>query len=290
MKEMIYTILAAIMLTSCTPEPLDIDVPQAPQKPVLAAQFYFDTITQQSAIVVALSKTMSALDGRRPGIDSNGFILAPDLLINGAQITMVSRGEEITFTEGEPGFYYAMNVGLVDYASCYIKALDGTGNVLVEANTYALPEKKFNDLKVVKERSGRYVVYTLEDNLQEQNWYVVNYFTKQKQDSGSYSDPRYVARRLTEQKLDFDLYTDKDFTNGTLTAKRLLGQAGFDTIGVAVSSISEGYYQFLLTQKRYGMLINQIKGEVINFPTNVQGGYGYYSMHKPKLTLLVTNE
>lgn len=290
MKAIIYIVFATVMLASCTPEPLDIDIPQAPQKPVLAAQFYFDTITQQSAIVVALSKTMSALDGRKPSIDSNGFIIDADLLISDAQVTMLAGGEEILFTEGEPGFYYALNVSLADFASCSIKALDASGNVLVEAGTYSLPEKQFRSVELLHERNSRYVKYTLDDNLNEQNWYVVNYFTKQKQDSGSYSDPRYVARRLTEQKLDFDLYTDKDFTNGTLTVKRLLGQTGFDTIGVAVSNISEGYYQFLLTQKRYGMLINQMKGEVINFPTNITGGYGYYSMHKPKLTLLISQE
>ncbi len=292
MKSLVYNILFIIGISSiaCTPEPLDIDVPQAPVKTVLASQFYYDSVTAQNAIVFTLSKSMSALDGRRPTIDSNGFIIDYDLLITGAQVTVTLGNDVYTCQEGEKGMYYAFNVVLNNYSTCKVEAKDSEGNVLVNSTTIAMPEKHFTTVNLITEQQNKYLTYTLNDNPNEQNWYLVNYFTKQKQDTGSYSDPKYIARRLTEQKLDFDLYTDADFKNGTLQVKRFLGTIGFDTIAVAVSSITSGYHSFLAAQKKYGLLVNQIKGEVINFPTNVNNGLGYFTVHQPQLTILVEED
>lgn len=289
MKNILYSliVLLAFGASSCTPEPIDIEIPQAPVKPVLASQFYYDSITEQNAIVFTLSKSMSALDGRRPTIDSNGFIIDYDLLIGGAQITVTLGNDEYICQEGEKGMYYAFNVVLNNYNTCKVDVKDAAGNAILNATSIAMPEISFSSVSLITEQQNKYVTYRLQDNPSEQNWYLVNYFTKQKQDSGSYSDPKYIAKRLTEQKLDFDLYTDTDFKNGTLQVKRYLGQSGFDTIAVAVSSITNGYYNFLSAQKKYGLLVNQIKGEVINFPTNINNGLGYFTVHQPKLTILV---
>lgn len=292
MKNLVYSmvLMMVVIATSCTPEPLDIDVPQAPVKTVLASQFYYDSITEQNAIVFTLSKSMSALDGRRPTIDSNGMIIDHDLFITGAQITVTLGNEVYPCQEGEKGMYYAFNVVLNNYSTCKVEAKDAQGKLLLNSTTIAMPEKNFTTVNITKEQQNKYLNYTLTDNPNEQNWYLVNYFTKQKQDSGSYSDPKYIARRLTEQKLDFDLYTDTDFKNGTLQVKRFLGDTGFDTVAVAVSSITSGYHAFLTAQKKYGLLINQIKGEVINFPTNINNGLGYFTVHQPKLTILVDED
>lgn len=289
MKNVCYSLLlfGIIAITSCTPQPLDIDIPQVPIKPVLASQFYYDTITDQNAVVFTLSKSISALDGRRPTIDSNGVIQDQGLLIGGAQITLTLGGQEYVCEEGEKGIYYAFNVQLTNYSVCKIAVKDATGNELINASTIAMPEIKFASVNLLVENQNKYLAYSLTDNVQEQNWYLVNYFTKQKQDSGSYSDPKYIAKRLTEQKLDFDLYTDADFKNGELQVKRYLGQTGVDTIAVAISSITQGYFQFLSAQKKYGLLVNQLKGEVINFPTNINQGLGYFTIHQPKLSILV---
>lgn len=289
MKNILYSLIVLLIFaaSSCTPEPIDIEVPQAPVKPVLASQFYYDSITEQNAIVFTLSKSMSALDGRRPTIDSNGFIIDYDLLIGGAQITVTLGNDEYICQEGEKGMYYAFNVVLNNYSTCKVDVKDAAGNSILNATSIAMPEISFSSVGLITEQQNKYVTYTIQDNPSEQNWYLVNYFTKQKQDSGSYSDPKYIAKRLTEQKLDFDLYTDTDFKNGALQVKRYLGQSGFDTIAVAVSSITNGYYNFLSAQKKYGLLVNQIKGEVINFPTNINNGLGYFTVHQPKLTILV---
>lgn len=285
----LYLFLVSLsLLASCTPEPLDVKLPTMPSVPVLASQFYFDTITQQSAVVVTLTKSLDATDGRLPTIDSNGVIQDKSMFIQGAAITITIGANTYEFQEMDDGMYYAINVELTDFAPCKIEAKTADGKLLVESNTYAMPQKDFEQVDLTTEKGYKFLSYRLKDATNERNWYLVNYLTKQKQDSvPNYNDPRYIAKRLTEQKLDFDLYTDKDFTDGALSVRRNLGNVGYDTVALAVSEISEGYYQFLSAQKKYGALINQLKGEVINFPTNVKGGMGYFTIHQPKLRVLV---
>lgn len=281
-------VLSIFTLASCTPEPLEVKLPTMPSVPVLASQFYFDTITQQSVVVVTLTKSLDARDGRIPSVDSNGVIQDKSMFIKGAVITITIGSTTYDFQEMEDGMYYAINVELADFAPCKIEAKTADGKRLVESTTYAMPEMDFEQIDLTTEKGYKFLSYRLKDATNERNWYLVNYLTKQKQDSvPNYNDPRYIAKRLTEQKLDFDLYTDKDFTDGALSVRKNLGNIGYDTVALAVSEISEGYYQFLSAQKKYGALINQIKGEVINFPTNVVGGMGYFTIHQPKLRVLV---
>lgn len=290
MKNLLNYILvcALFAVVSCKPEPIDIDVPSMASVPVLASQFYFDTISQQSAVVVTLTKTLSAKDGKVPTVDSNGVIQDKSAFISGASITLTVGTSIYEFQETEDGMYYAFNVELIDYAPCYITAKSANGQPLVSATTYVMPEKNFSAVNLSVEKGYKFLSYNISDNTNERNWYLVNYFTKQQKDStGNYSDPRYIAKRLTEQKLDFDLYTDTDFTNGNLSVKKALGNSGYDTVALAVSQVSEGYFQFLTAQKKYGALLNQIKGEIIHFPTNVNPGMGYFTIHQPKLTVLV---
>ncbi|MES2690647.1 MAG: DUF4249 family protein [Bacteroidota bacterium] len=290
MKNSIIFLLTISLLAACTPEPLDIDIRQAETKPVVATQYYFDTITQQSALIVTLTKTLTATTGNRPQIDSNGFIVDQDYLVANAIVELSTSTGTITLEEVSPGFYYAFNVELLDHEHCRVNASNTNGETIVSAETEVMAEVDFTSLSLSGPSSDRFINYTLTDNPGTPNWYLVNYLTKQQKDTANYNDPKYIARRLTEQKLDFDLFTDSDFKNGTMSVSRKLENLQYDTIAIAVSNINKGYYDFLLTQKRYGLLVNQLKGEVINFPTNIKGGLGYFQLSRPKLRVLDVND
>lgn len=288
MKKILTVLIPFLwLLGSCTPEPIDIDIPQPASQPVVATQYYYDTTTEQSVVAVTLSKTIAATSGHRPTIDSNGIIIDESYLIGGARVELTTSQGVITLTEGTTGVYYAVNPEVLDHEFCTINAYDNQGTLIIKAVTEVMPEVDFTTIGILAEGRDRYISYTLTDNPASANWYVVNYFTKQQNDTaGNYNDPKYVARRLTEQNLNFDLFTDKDFKQGTLAVKRKLERLELDTVAAAVSNISQGYYQFLQTQKKYGMFINQVKGEIINFPTNITGGLGYFSLAKPKMKML----
>jgi hypothetical protein len=59
-----------------------------------------------------------------------------------------------------------------------------------------------------------------------------------------------------------------------------------DTMAVAITEISQGYFEFLTVQKRYGKLINQIRGEAITFPSNINRGIGYFNVNQPQVSIL----
>lgn len=281
----IFLFLTSIM-ASCTPEPLDIIIPQTETKPVVATQYYYDTLTQQSALVVTLTKTLSATSANKPRIDSSGFIIDESYLIPNAIVELSTSMGTITLEEVSPGIYYAFNIELQDNEHCTVSAKNAAGETIVSAGSEVMHEIDFTSIIISGTSPNRFIHYSISDDPATANWYLVNYLTKQKQDTANYNDPKYIAKRLTEQRLDFDLYTDQDFKNGTLQVSRKLENLQYDTIAIAISNINKGYYDFLLAQKRYGLLVNQLKGEVINFPTNVNGGMGYFHLSRPKVRIL----
>lgn len=288
----IHVLIASCILgmTSCTPDPIAVEIPESPVLTVVVTQYYYDTITEQSALLIVLSKSFAPHLKRTVGVDSNGLAMDTSLLIGNAKVKVVIGGVSYICEEAEKGFYYVWNLSLNDFESCKLEVRDQQGTTLISAQTLAMPSMQFSSLFLSRQQENRYLHYTINDQ-SGKNWYLVNYLTQQKADTaGNYQDPTYIARQLTEQKLSFDLYTDADFTDGKLTVKKYLGNSGFDTIAVAISSITETYFNFLKAQKNYSKFINQVKGEVVYFPSNIVNGYGFFSMHQPIVEILVADD
>jgi Domain of unknown function (DUF4249) len=117
------------------------------------------------------------------------------------------------------------------------------------------------------------------------NYYLLTYtnFADFQQLSGGSS-----AGIFNFKPAQFAVFTDQnqgdgnpiDFTPAYSSEKN-------DTLVVALSNIPKDYYEFLSAYKRSGNLFTQLIGEPINLPTNVQGGYGYFAMIRPKLKLVI---
>lgn len=283
----IGTLFILVLFTSCTPEPLDIDIPQVEQKPVLTSQYFFDSSSNQSVFLVILTRTLSVTNDAIPKLDSNGLNINSTYFISGARIQLSTTAGETELVEVVDGTYIAENIVFIPGEICSIDAKDERGKKIISAQTIAMPQKDFTSLSVLKVQNQLQLNYQINDNINKPNWYLVNYFVKQQNDTVTkYADPNYIARKLTEQRLDFDLYTDADFTNGLFNFSKKIPLTGFDSMAVAITEITQGYYQFLTAQKRYGKLINQLRGEAMSFPTNVNGGLGYFTLNQPKLYFL----
>ena len=66
---------------------------------------------------------------------------------------------------------------------------------------------------------------------------------------------------------------------GSLTTKAGKG----DTLLVQVAKVDKAYYDYLAAYKRTGYFINQLSGEPINLPSNINNGYGYFALYRPKV-------
>lgn len=283
--------IAFLGIISCTPPPLDVNLPLLTAKPVVAVQFGYDSVTEQSVVLITLSRSLSAKDGKIPTVDSSGNVIGREDMIEHAEMNLTVGGIQYPCTEVESGIYAAFNVIMNGNEWCTISARDASGQKLMNAVTQSTTPVRFNQVWLNRSGNVNVIHYELQDNPATRDWYVVNYLVKQKQDSTRrYTDPVYIAKRLTEQRLDFDLFSDKDFQSNRLQITRTVDDPEADTIGIALSHIDEGFFNFLTAQKRQGLLVNQLRSEVINFPTNIEGGYGYFSMHSPKLEVLVVKQ
>jgi hypothetical protein len=284
MKYIFILLSSALLFASCTPEDIDLDIPQAPEGVAVASQLAPDG---NGYFILSLSRTFSALSDKKPMITDSTAKLPEELLVRNAQATLSLDGNEIPLIELSPGVYYTTTLPLNEYASYTLKVTDTEKGRSLTAKAQLLPPVKFDEVSVekVSQKEKEYLLhYAFTDLPGVNNWYVVNFYTKDNRKDSLPENPTdidYIAKRMLEQRLDFDLIAPEDIVNGQYNITRQFTNDKLDTFAIALSNISEGYYEFLKAQKKYHSLINQIRGEVINLPTNVQQGYGYFNLHTP---------
>lgn len=280
----ILSFVVLCKIQSCKPEPIDLIVAQNPQKLAVSSQ-----LVNSSLLGVSISKTFEALQVKNSGIDSNGFNFDTSLLVGNAQVLLKSNNYSIQLVEIEKGIYGTETAIINDLTNYQLEVIiDGKLALMAEAKK--LVKTNFDSVFVYKLKNSNEVkvYYSLTDNMAEQNFYVVNYFIKNKKDNISQQPtPELIAKRMLEQNINFDLLTDADFKNGKYQIEKLItSNHPSDTFAITVSNISKGYFDFLVAQKRAGTLFNQLRGEVINFPTNIKNGYGYFQLSEPDLRIL----
>ncbi len=278
----ILTLALVTSMSSCLPDPIDIDVPPAEQKTVVSSQ-----IVPNQIMVVGLSRSFSALSsGANEDSVSDDFLA--DILIDSALVTVEHPAGLDTLYKLAPGIYASIDVLLVNYGNYTLHVLDYKTGKSVKATTYLSPQVAFDSVapyfQIANGDTSLYVHYEMRDDQSRQNYYVVNYYRKSQGDSTF--DINSYFQRGQNQLNSFDLLSDVDFDgDGYLAKNRELFGIGYnDTIAVTVSNISQGYYEFLSAFKRSGSFVNQLSGEPINYPTNVENGYGYFNAHYPTIS------
>ena len=84
---------------------------------------------------------------------------------------------------------------------------------------------------------------------------------------------------------------DNSFSNNIYSTSKKLDEATYrDSIAVILSHVTKGYFEFLNAFKKSGALINQLTGEPINYPTNVNNGYGYFNAYFPTTRIYDLNK
>lgn len=294
MKPIVILFLTlSVLIWSCTPDPLDIDIPQPPQKIALSSQIIPVTeTTPNEMFAVVLTKTFGALEKKDIGVKPEGLHFPSELLVTDAEVWLVSGEERKLMTNISNGFYVLDQLPGTDYATFQIEVKNYAGEMMVSAQTQRLPKVRFTacTMDFQPAENAYRLKYTFSDLPGEQNWYVVSYYTKDSQRDTIPADKRadvdYIAKRMLEQPLDFDLVSESDMVNGMYSSEKKVKTESADSVVVSLSNITRGYYDFLSARKRAGTLMNQLKGEVVNLPTNIKGGYGYFNMSNPDYRIL----
>jgi hypothetical protein len=274
-------ILAAVLINGCTPKPIDIDVKPSDPRLVVSSQ-----IIPQKIMTVLLTKSFSPLEPL-----SNKDSLTQEninkILVTNAFVTVSYNNRIDTLKMLTAGIYVSANTLLINDGIYTLYARDPSTGYSVTAVTNLLPQVKFDTVypTVVKNPGDTIVTinYGLSDNVNEENYYVTNFILKQPSKGGNLDISSYFNSGSNKILSEFDLLNDASFTNGKLSKQTIISPVvkPSDTIAVEVAHISKGYYEFLTAYKRSAKLINQLTGEPINYPSNVQNGYGYFNAHYP---------
>lgn len=292
MKILLGCLLASLLyaLASCTPNAIDLDIPQIESKPVVSSQ-----IVPYQTMFISLTRSFSALSNATSNDNqvNEGFL--NNLLIKNALVTVSYFGKIDTLNMIAPGIYGSAKTLQYEYGIYTLYAKDPETGKEITASTQINPQVKFDTLNVKLNKMEKdtevFIGYSFHDIPGISNWYVINYYVKQDTVKGANLDIANYFEQGSKKLNEFELLSDKFFEGGVYNGSRKLNNLkSTDTLAITLSNISEGYFNFLHTYLNSGNVINQISGEPINYPTNVSNGYGYFSAHYPNVRIIDLNK
>lgn len=291
-------VILAFLAIGCTPEPIDLEIPQAESKPVVGNQ-----IVPDRGMLLVLTRSFSALsDGTQGGFtedDLNSY------LITDAVVTVDFNNRSVDLPELQPGLYFSLDVLQEEGVTYTLNVNDKNNKQTISASTTVLPPVAIqNGSAKIDPRPTGEKNLNLNFNFNDPvgaNFYMFNVYINPRIPNeevgvtpGFGSD--IGGRKGGAPQSDFSgfgnvfsdysetwLFTDEGL-DGSNISKDItifdLNVTTQDTIFYTLSNISEDYYTFLQSRERSNNTIPFV-GEPATLPTNVEGGYGYFSMHYP---------
>jgi hypothetical protein len=263
---------------ACLPPAVDIDVKPADPRLVISSQ-----VIGTNGLIVGLTRSYSPLDTTGTQ-DTLGQDLLSQVLVENAIVTVSYQSSVDTLVMVTPGLYLNLSVPMIDGEAYTIRASDPSTGLEVFAVTNLQPRRNFDTVYPYIERQNGdtnvYFHYEINDVFGEENYYVVNFVKKV--NGGSGFDLGSVFGSGNNQLLtEFELFDDQAFQNYRLVKDSWIPSLGQnDTAAAVLSQITKGYYEFLTAFKRSNSIFNQLTGEPITYPTNVNGGHGYFTLHR----------
>lgn len=298
MKRPNFIFLLAFIVASCIPDPVEIDIPQPDPKLVVASQMLFD-----QGVLVQVSRSFGALEFSEEESDTLSNDLLDRLLADSARVVMSHAGEQDTLFNLSSGLYLGLGVDLVEGESYVLSVFDSATAEMVTAETVVLPQVFWGDVSYSFEQDS----FTLSDttfldtaleldisfeDLPGVNYYMVNLYRISQPDSQGQGADLSGLFALNDQG-DGNTYPLSDQLYSSQTIRDTLRNSNFrpgDTLSLTLSHISPQYYQYLTTRERSsGSLFANLLGEPVNFPTNVEGGYGIFNLHLTSVQTIVLN-
>ncbi len=271
MKQVVTYLILSLFAWACIPEDLPIEnIPQASPRLVVSS-----AIRPEIGMAVTVTRSVSALDGATQ-LEPEQLISA--IAVSGANVRMVKNDDFITFQELFPGVYGTQETDLENNVEYELLVTNPNNNVTTKAkSTYKKPVSLIHvDAKAVKATSDSLAEVTVVffDDGSEKNWYMAT--------TQPFSEPDDDGPLLSDEDVFTHIFTDEG-KNGERIIESFIaldfdGYEVGDSVIVAFSSISKDYYDFLDARE------NDLTGveflyEPYNYPTNVENGYGFFSLH-----------
>lgn len=305
-------IAGIIALQGCIAPSVDLVVPQAPSKLVVASQVVLLPGIDTS-LVVNVTRSFSSLATGDNDTSLSSSLLAT-VLVDSAFVTIEHSGtiDTLTWVGDTTGMYTTSRTPIIENETYTLRVKDKKTGESISASTTLLPRVMLQDVAPkVSITTRKAPIGTSYDTLVEakiaiafddipntENYYMLNvYNTSRKSGSTTTISNPLTASQSSGNTL---LLTDKLFATArhTDTIRYELDKQRFltnpnasDTLVVTLSNISRTYYDFLQKRAKAGSsIISQLLGEPINYPTNVTNGYGFFNLHSPSAWVVIAKK
>lgn len=266
--------IMSVLFTGCIPEPLPVsNIPTLEPKIVISSQFIPDV-----GFVIFVSKSIGALDA---GEESDSEELISQITIDDAIVTISNANEVDTLQNLGTGLYGGLKTDWqsnTNYQLTVISPELGSVRATTQVPAFVPFEQVGARILDNGYDSLAEITYQLLDPAGV-NFYMINVqrFSTQ-QDVGSLLNPRIFTKLLEDTDFEGELHSEifnvlfQEFSKG-------------DSIAVSMANISPAYYQFLKLRSESRFSFVEFAGEPINYPSNVEGGYGFFNLHTPDVRL-----
>lgn len=278
---------AAIIFFACRPEPLIITLPEEPQQVVV-----FSQLIPGQVITVLLTKTISSLAFSEEEGDSLTSDFVDNLLVDSAEVTITFEGETEELVQLAPGVYASINTPQRAGVEYLLEITTREGVKLTSRSTM-LERVGFQNVTPIIKRTAEDTLVTLEYDFIDppgDNWYMINYYRRARVDTTTF-DLNNILSAQTGIATRTILLTDKIFDNNNPSDLIDMPDVSpTDSIVVTISNINEQYHQFLDLRRRSGNFLTTLTKEPISYPTNIEGGLGFFNTHFPDVKVFDLND
>ncbi len=284
----ILALALSSFLASCnfSPTPIPIDVDEPEQRLVVSS---FALPPQE--LIVTLSRTFSALIAQGDSLDLNNNAIQESILVDSAEVKLTYAGKTVELFKIAPGVYGSIEVERIPGASYVLSVKDFDTGLTCSAETTVLPQISLDTLYPTSRILPNFgdtlysFKYNFLDPVGTEDYFLVTY-TRSNRIFEEVLTPG--GNLFNSGSSYFNAFSDKNTGDGkeiTFEPSSLFALG--DTVLVGISNIPKQHYEFLSAYKKSGNLFSQLVSEPINLPSNVENGYGYFSMTIPSFKTVV---
>lgn len=273
-----------VLVVSCRPKPIDIDLEQAPPKLVISSQIVPNAFT-----IITVSKSFAALESSEGSADdstTNSFI--DQLMVKEAKVSISYNNtkNDLYKLPDAPGIYTSFAIPHIVNTEYTLNVYDPETGMSVSAKAIMLKTIPFDSISATRgegEDSSNVIVHiAFTDPGDEVNWYLINFYTSKKDSSQQGS----LFEKQTASEVSV-LLSDESFDSPSVSGQKTMYNWSSDTLFASISNISQAYYDYLLARKKSGGIVSSMLSEPISYPSNVNGGYGFFTTHFPYIQAVV---
>lgn len=269
--------MAAGMLSSCIPDPLEVDNVKLPETKIVVSSL----ILPDSSVAILLTKSIGALEANE---ESDPQSLIAEIAINDADVTITTNDSIYSLKLLQDGVYQGFGIPMVVGRECHLKVVskslgEVSATAVVQAPIYFDTVRAEAYLNEYNDYWAQ-VTYTIKDP-PSPNYYLLNVQKARGKDFVKDILKADAHTRPVEDKT----FNDQEFSEMFRTMNKNFYPG--DSIEVSLANVSEDYFNYVKLRLENHLELVEVFSEPVYYPTNIRGGRGFFNLHLTDVRVIV---